>query len=198
MYFDSVRWEKQDPATARLELLGVRYDRQQLAAGELLKVTFTVKNSGQVALEGQAPEAGRRADQLATFDMADSYVYAEDECFLGAPGRSYPVFPKEAGRFRVLLGPVEAGRQPACAGDTGGYPWRWGLNGRLEPGETRDVVGYVLLKTPGSLALQAGAVHEYIGYAAQAVGGTTVTVSQEQQAPAPAAYDAALWPLAHV
>ena len=187
-----------DPGTARLEVLGVRYDRQDLAAGELLKVTFTVRNSGQVAIEGQAPEAARRPDQQGGFDLADSYVYDEAECFLGDPGQVTPAFPKEPGRFRVLLGPADSARMPACAGDAGGYPWRWGINGPLAPGETREVVGYLLLRTPGPLALQAGAIHEYVDYMGRDLAGATVTVGPERQAPAPAAYDAALRPLAHV
>ncbi len=187
-----------DPLAAKLEVLGVRYDRQQVAAGQLLKVTFTVKNSGGVAIEGQAPEAARRPDVQASFDLADSYVYDEGECFLGAPGQATPAFPKEAGRFRVLLGPADPARLPACAGDAGGYPWRWGINGALAPGETRDVVGYLLLRTPGALALQAGAINEYVDYMARGVAGTTITVTNELQPPAPAAYDEALRPLAHV
>lgn len=186
------------PTTARLDLLGVRYERQQVPAGQLLQVTFTVKNSGPVAIEGQAPEAARSADLQASFDLADSYVYDEAECFLGDPNQLTPAFPKETGRFRVLLGPVDAARQPACAGETAGYPWRWGINGRLEPGETREVVGYVLLRTPGPIALQAGAINEYVDYMAREVGAATVTVVAEQQQPAPAAYDAALQPLANV
>lgn len=187
-----------NPATARLEVLGVRYDREELAAGELLKVTFTVRNSGSVAIEGQAPEAARRSDPEGGFDLADSYVYAENECFLGDPAQTTPAFPKEEGRFRVLLGPADPARMPACAGDSGGYPWRWGINGSLAPGETREVVGYLLLRTPGPLALRAGAIHEYVDYMGRDLAGVTITVGPERQAPALTAYDAALRPLAHV
>jgi hypothetical protein len=176
----------------------VRFDRQQVAAGQLLKVTFSVKNTGPVAIEGQAPEAARNADAAASFNLDDSYVYDETECFLGAPGQSTPSFPKEQGRFRVLLGSVDDSRQPVCDGDAAGYPWRWGINGRLEPDETRDVVGYVLLRRPGELTLQAGAIHEYVGYMARGLATTSIVVSAETQPPAAAAYDAALSPLAHV
>ena len=198
VYFDSVRWVKEDPTAARLDLLNVRYDRQQVPAGQLLKVTFTVKNTGSVAIEGQAPEAARLPDLGATFDITDSYVYDEGECFLGATGQSYPAYAKEVGHFRVLLGPADVARQPTCAGGTGGYPWRWGLNGALNAGETRDVVGYVLLRTPGPVTLQAGAINEYVNYMTLGVNSTTVTVTNEPQPPAPVAYDEALQPLAHV
>ncbi|NWF80840.1 MAG: N-acetylmuramoyl-L-alanine amidase [Chloroflexi bacterium] len=196
VYFDSVRWLKEDPAAARVDLLNVRYDRLNLGAGELLKVTFTVRNSGTLPVEGQAPEAGRVAD--GSYNLADSYVYDEAECFLGAAGQAYPSYPKELGRIRLTLGPLEAGRQPACAGDSGGYPWRWGINGRLAPGETRDVVGYVRLRTPGSFSVRAGLINEYVGYFARDVAPTGVTVTAERQLPVPVAYDELLRPLAHV
>jgi hypothetical protein len=192
VYFDSVRWVKEDPAAAKLDVLGVSYDRTSVAAGELLKVTFTVKNSGPIALEGQAPEAG------SGYSPADSYVYDEGECFLGAEGQSYPAYPKEMGRVRVMLGPADPSRMPACVGDSGGYPWRWGINGRLAPGEVREVVGYLRLRTPGVLSLHAGAINEYVGYLAQGASTGTITVTPERQIPAPAAYDELLRPLAHV
>lgn len=197
VFFDSVRWVKEDPAAARLELLDVAYDRSSVAAGELLKVTFTVRNSGAVAVEGQVPEAARDPASGA-YNLADSYVYDEGECFLGADGAGYPAYPKELGRLRVTLGPAEEARQPACAGGSGGYPWRWGINGRLEPGETRQVVGYVRMRTPGTVTLRAGAINEYVGYLAEGRGAQTITVTPERQPPAPAAYDERLQPLAHV
>lgn len=181
----------------RLELLGVAYDRTSVPAGELLKVTFTVRNSGSVAVEGQAPEAARDPGTGA-YRLAESYVYDEGECFLGADAQAYPSFPKEPGRLRVTLGPTEPGRQPACTGSTSGYPWRWGINGRLEPGEVREVVGFVRIRNPGAVTLRAGAINEYVGYLADGVGTQTITVTPERRPPAPAAYDELLQPLAHV
>lgn len=198
IFFDSMHFVFENDATARLDLLNVRYDRQEVSAGELLKVTFTVKNSGSLSIESQAPEASRNSASPSGFDLDNSYVYEEGECFQGNELQSYPAFPKEAGRFRVVLGPVEAGRQPTCAGETGGYPWRWGLNGSLAPGETREIVGYIRLRTPGQFTLQAGAIHEYVGYMARSLAPTTITVQPERQMPAPAAYTDALGPKAHV
>jgi hypothetical protein len=197
VFFDSVRWVKDDPTAARAELVNVAYDRTSVPAGELLKVTFTVRNTGPVAVEGQAPEA-TRDPVTGAYNLADSYVYDEGECFLGAEGQSYPAYPKELGRLRLTLGPTESARQPACAGGSGGYPWRWGINGRLGPGETREVVGYLRLRTPGTITLRAGAVNEYVGYLADGLGTQTITVTPERQPPAAAAYDELLRPLAHV
>nr|WP_255603125.1 N-acetylmuramoyl-L-alanine amidase [Oscillochloris sp. ZM17-4] len=184
------------PATDTLELLDVQYDRDSVAAGELLKVIFTVRNSGDTTIQTQDPQAGTRPDQAASFDVANSYVYDEGECFQGAVGQGYPAYPKVADRFRVVLGAAD--RAPTCDGDSGGYPWRWGLNGSLAPGETRQVVGYLRFRELGSVTLQAGAIQEYVGYVAQGAFATTISVTAERLAPAPISYDAQLRPLAYV
>ncbi|NTV65271.1 MAG: N-acetylmuramoyl-L-alanine amidase, partial [Oscillochloris sp.] len=174
-----------------MELVSVSYDRDTLAAGELLKATFTVRNSGHVTIETQAPQAGN-------FELSDSYVYDEDECFLGATGQSYPSYPKESNRFRVMLGTSDSSRMPVCNGDSGGYPWRWGLNGSLAPGETRQVVGYLRFREPGSVTLRAGAINEYVSYMARDVFAKTITVTGERMTPVVASYNAQLQPLAYV
>lgn len=186
------------PPPASLELTNVRYERQSLAAGELLKVIFTVRNNGSTAILGQAPEAASLGMISPELAIEESHVYDEGECFMGDPAQSYPAFPKEANRFRVMLGPGDAAHQPACAGETGGYPWRWGINGSLEPGASRELVGYVRLRSPGTLNLRAGAIHEYVNYMAQDVGAATITVDSERNPPLPVVVDEQLRPLAHV
>lgn len=199
IFFDSVKWVPETQVSAGIELLNVAYDRASVAAGELLKITFTVRNSSNVTIFGQDPQAGTRPD--GSFDPANGYVYDEGECFLGAEGQNYPVYPKQTERFRVMLGPTN--RTVACAGPTGDatagfYPWRWGIDGELAPGAVRDVVGYVRFRTPGSVALQAGAIQEYVRYNATRAAPATITVTPERLSPAPASYDANLQPLAHV
>lgn len=196
VFFDSVRWVMEDPSAQKLDLVNVQYDRDSVAAGELLKITFTVHNSGSATIEGQEPQAGTLTDPSASFDLSNSYVYDEGECFLGATGQDYPAFPKQAGHFRVMLGP--SNRTVTCDGNTGGYPWRWGINGRLAPGATADVVGYVRFRTPGTVTLRAGAIHEYVNYMAQDAFAKTITVTPERLTPAPAAYDARLRPVAQI
>lgn len=181
------------PPPLNLELSDVRYERTSLPAGELLKVIFTIHNTGGVTVTGQAPEAAPLGLVATNLGIEESHVYDEGECFLSEPG-----FPKEEGRFRVMLGPVEDARQPSCPEPTGGYPWRWGISGSLAPGERRELVGYVRLRTPGEVTLRAGIIHEYVAYTAQDVAQTRIMVDRERQVPLPAAYDEQLRPLAHV
>jgi hypothetical protein len=60
------------------------------------------------------------------------------------------------------------------------------------------VVGYLRFRQPGSLTLRAGAIQEYVGYAARDVFAKTITVTPERLAPAPIGYDSQLQPLAYV
>lgn len=194
LFFDTIKWERVPDDQADVELVNVQYEPTTVAAGELLKVTFTIRNRSSVAVHGQAPEAGTRPE--GGFDLANSYAYDERECFLAPEGRDYPTFAKETERFRLVLGPTN--RDVPCGGGAGGYPWRWGINGTLQPGETRDVVGYVRFRTPGEVALQAGLVQEYVRYHQQGVAQSTIRVAEERQAPVLASYDERLQPLAHV
>lgn len=194
VFFDSIKWVPETQSRGSIELLNVRYDRNSVAVGELLKITFTVRNNSNVTIFGQDPQAGTRPD--GSFDPQNGYVYDEGECFLGAEGQNYPTYPKQTERFRLTLGPLN--RSVTCAGNTGGYPWRWGIDGALAPGETRDIVGYVRFRTPGEVTLQAGVIQEYVRYYASGVAQTSITITPEQLSPVAADYDNLLQPLAHV
>ena len=204
IFFDAIKWVPESAST-NLELVGVRFDRTTVAAGELLKVTFTVKNTGATIAHTQDPQAGTAPDGSFNSGLAgyadDAYVYDEGECFLGNSSGSYPSFPKESGRFRVVLGPTDTSGIP-CVGNFGGYPWRWGLNGDLQPGETRDIVGYVRFRNSSTgnrtLTLRAGLIQEYVRYFAEQVSPTTITITPERIAPDAAGYDELLNPLARV
>jgi hypothetical protein len=97
-----------------------------------------------------------------------------------------------------MLGTVETGRAPTCDGESGGYPWRWGLNGSLAPGETRQVVGYLRFREPGSVTVRAGAIEEYVDYVARDLFPKTITITPERLSPAPISYDDQLRPLAYI
>jgi hypothetical protein len=194
IFFDSLKWVPESADATDVQLVNVSYDRTTVPAGELLKVTFIVRNNGAAIVRGQAPQSARTPS--GAFDLSDSYAYDENECYLGSPDGSAPIFPKETSRVRVTLGALE--RSPACAGNPAGYPWRWGLNGDLAPGQQQEVVGYVRFRTPGAWTLQAGVVQEYVRYYTQGANATTITVTPERIVPVAVAYDELLRPQAQV
>jgi hypothetical protein len=179
MYFDAVKWVKEDTA-ASIALVNVSYERTRLLVGELFKVTFTVENTGSSTLYGQAPQADTAGD-LGTPDGV--HAYEQNSCFLGVPQGSGPSFPKEAGRIRLVLGVPgwDAANPGACAEPTSDYPWRWGLNAPLEPGQRQTIVGYVRLHNPGQFTVRAGVVQEYVQYYEQGVAPATVLVELDER-----------------
>lgn len=198
LFFDAVKWVP-DNSSTNVQITGVSFERTSLASGELLKATFVVKNTGDTVLQGQAPRIDLTAGGgLNTLD--NGYVYDQDECFLGNAAGSYPSFPKEDDRFRVALGWDGWDTRPnnGCTGPTSGYPWRWGLNADLAPGQQQTIVGYVRFREAGSYTLQAAIVQEYVQYYAQGIAPTTISVTSERIAPVAASYDESLQPLAHV
>jgi hypothetical protein len=183
------------PPAAQADLVGIQFPRTTIAAGELLEVRFAIRNTGQVVISGQAPQV-----DLSSMDASAAHTYFQNECFNGDPSGVSPLFPKESGKMRVVLGTPnwDAEHTGQCNGATSNYPWRWGLNGDLQPGEERTVIGYIQFRTPGTYTLQAGLVQEYVGYMAQNVGSTQITVTPELMAPEAANYDSQLRPLAQI
>lgn len=180
-------------AVTSAKLTNVEFDRTTVPSGGLVKVVFTVANDGQTTLQTQEPQAslapnGASYNDATNGDDDDAYVYDEGECYLGDGSDSYAAFPKETGRFRVALGPIDAG-DIMCNGETSGYVWRWGLNGDLPAGAnaTRTIVGYVRFRNYGTtnrqVTVRAGLVQEYVQYFSDNVGQTTITVTPEQDQP---------------
>ncbi len=183
-----------------IELLGVSVDKTTVASGEFVKFTFTIKNTGATTIRTQSPQAGT-IDGYVFNDardgrIDDSYTYDEGECYLGDGTNKYPAYPKETGRFRVVLGPTN--RNVACAGGTSGFAWRWGLNGDLAPGETRTISGYVRFRELGVVELRAGIVQENVRYFKEDFPVQSVTVAPEQTAPEVVALDGFLRAQANV
>ncbi len=181
--FDTVRWVKEIEQT-NLAVESVSYDRTMLSGGQLLGITFRVRNTGTTIIHTQAPTASSTTSPL------DGYTYDEGECFAGNSSASYPAFPKESGRIRVMLGGDGLGAD--CQANTGGYPWRWGLGDDLAPGEVRDIIGYVRFRNLGpdtrTVTLRAGAINEYVSYLAQDQGVQTITILPEADAPVSLSY----------
>ena len=198
LFFDAIKWVPDNSSTS-IQLSNVNYERTRLASGELLKVTFTVRNTGTSMLRGQAPRVDLTAGGGLN-GLDNGYVYDQDECFAGNSSGSYPSYPKEDDRFRIVLGWSGWDARPnnGCTGPTSDYPWRWGLNSDLAPGQEQTLVGYVRFRDAGTYKLQAGVVQENVQYFAQAVSPTSVTVTDEKLAPVAANYDSGLQPLAQV
>ena len=180
--FDTVRWVKDVPQ-ASIALENVSYAQTTIAGGDLLKVTFRVRNTGNVMIQTQAPDAGDPGDGRS------GYTYDEGECFAGNGAAGYPVFPKESGRFRVMLGGDVA---TDCVVSTA-YPWRWSIGGDLYPNEVREFVGYVRFRNLGpnnrQVTLKAGLIHEYVRYVAEDQGIQTITITPENDAPQSVVYN---------
>ncbi len=196
--FDAVKWVPENPQ-ANAQIVAVHFERDTIAAGELVRVDVTVRNTGSTMIVGQEP----RVDLTAGGGMnnpANAYVYEQHECFAGSPAGAFPAFPKEAGKIRITLGMPgwDALYGSGCAGPTSDYPWRWGLNRELAPGAEQTIVGYVRFHTPGTYTLRAGLIHEYVRYLAQDVGATTITVTNERTPPDAATFDEWLRPTARV
>jgi len=205
LFFDAVKWVPES-GSANVQITGVAYDRTTLASGELLKVTFTVKNTGDTTFYSQAPSVDLLAGGgLNSLD--NGYVYDQGECFAGNSTGSYPAFPKESDRLRLTLGfdgwdaankDCNAPIDPVTGKRTNDYPWRWGLNSNLGPGQQQTIVGYVRFRDPGAYTLQAGLIQEYVKYYTQGVSPTSIKVTSERITPAVANYDGGLQPLARV
>ncbi len=196
---DAINGAPPAPVVERAELTNVQYVGSPIEDGDVVQVRFTVRNTGSVTLETQGPAPG------AVEDIAPGYVYEESECFLGdRDPSSYPAFPKETRRLRVVLGGSE-GATPLganCAGGSGEYPWRWGIGGPLRPGESRTVVGYVRFHSQGTttrtITLRPNLVYEYVGYFPPAIGESTIQIAPQRRTPEVSAMDAAGMPLASV
>lgn len=192
-------------ATTSARLANVQFDRTTVPSGGLVKVSFTIVNDGQTTLQTQEPQASLAADGTAyndgTSSNDDAYVYDEGECYLGDGSDSYASFPKENGRFRVVLGPTDTSNI-MCNGETSGYVWRWGLNGELSSGATRSVVGYIRFRNYGTtnrqVTLRGGLVQEYVKYYSENIGQQMITVTPEQDQPRTAELSAGMLPQASV
>jgi hypothetical protein len=199
LFFDTIKWVPENAANTSVQLVGVQYDRSTIPSGELLKVTFTVRNTGSTTVYGQQPNVDLTAGGGLN-GLENGYVYDQDECFNGNTAGSYPAYPKESNRIRITLGMPgwDAGHANTCVGAAGDNPWRWGLNSRLAPEQQQTIIGYVRFRTPGTYQLRAGLIQEYVKYFDEGVSPATITVTPEQIAPDGAAYDAQLMPLARV
>ncbi len=194
----SIRSQVQTDVYTGLSITNVEYSAVQIAAGQLLRIRFTVANTGTVTMRGQSPRATVIQGQPDPAD--EGYVYDQDESFGGNVAGTIPNFPKEAGAVRVILGSPgwDAEHAGSLLTTTGDAPWRWGLYGDLAPGESQTVTGFVRFNRSGSYTLRAGIIEEYVMYHNQNVFEHTLVVVGDTLAPEPMVMNAALVPLATV
>ncbi len=138
-------------------IVRVSFSPQRITRGELVKVSITVKNTGNVTLRTHGPDSG--------------YVYSTLDTYASVEGGRYV---DKAHYWRV--GVDWAG---GLGAEGARYPYRWGLGKDLAPGEETTVEGYlrVLEDTP-RLRLYAGLIHEKVKYHVDKVGQQLIEVSQ--------------------
>ena len=135
--------------TSGLVVEKVEFTPTSLNAGQVLNVSITVRNDGEVAMPTQGPEPG--------------FVYEEGDTFAS---RGYPA---SASNFRVGVD-LENNRGMD-------HPYRWGFGTPLGPGETRVITGGIHLNRAQTQKYWGGLVQEYVAWIQNKVGTTSVTVA---------------------
>ncbi len=136
-----------------LEILSVVFSPTTVRVGDLLTVTFSIRNNS--------------GETLKTQDPAPGFVYEQGESF-----RSYH-FNERTDCVRVAVDYQDW--------DGVSYPYRWGLGSPLAPGETRTIQGLIHLRGPHRWKYWAGAVREWIqwyqGFLSQTVIESTYAIT---------------------
>ncbi len=144
------------PGRPRGELVSVTFTPTELYAGTLVRVDFTVRNTGEVDLLTQGPPPGFTYEESQSFDSAG--------------------FPKVEGCFRVGVD---------FEGNTGiPNPFRWGLPDRLPPGQETTVTGFIRLRSTRQWRFTASLVQEFVRYQQQGVFAQDVVTLPAPTSPA--------------
>lgn len=142
--------------TPALQVLKVDISPQRVMLGEAISVTITVKNVGNTPLRTEGPLMG--------------YTYTTDSSYSSIEGGKYGV---KAGLWRVGVD---------WDGNSGGgapyrYPFRWGFDHTLMPGETAVTGGkIVILKQERTMWFYAGVLQEGVRIVWDRLGRTQVKV----------------------
>jgi hypothetical protein len=123
--------------------------------GNLLEVRVTVTNPSVATIVSGGPDPG--------------FVYEEGQDY-NAVG-----FPKVSDEYRFALDLGLPSTTP--------NPYRWGFGPPIAPGETREVVGYVRLKSLGRRACAVSTVKELVDYLVEDQFPTTITSAPPPVAP---------------
>jgi hypothetical protein len=130
-----------------VRLTGVTFSPAAIASGGVLQVSFTVENQGGTPAPTHDPfPPGHR--------FSEGQAVADD-----APTGAWRIGVDYQGRASPL-----------------DHPYRWGLGGALQPGESRTITGSIVLNTPSVREYWAGIVEEKIAWKSDRSGVTIITV----------------------
>jgi hypothetical protein len=136
-------------------LTRVEFAPAALAPGEVLRVRITVENDSD--------------EPLTTQDPPPDFVYEEGDSYLSRG------FVEQAGAVRV--GVDFDGRSGID------HPYRWGLGGTLQPGESATITGGIRLRTPQARTYWAGLAREQIAWLVTRQAMQTIRVSAPGPSP---------------
>jgi hypothetical protein len=124
------------PGPTNAELVNVSMAPATIYSGSTVRVDFTVRNNGNRPMYTQGP--------------SPQHIYREGEDFVDAEPNRFE------GMYRVGVN---------FSGNDGlPNPWRWGLPGQLNPGETTTVTGLIRLDSIREWELTASLVCELVRY----------------------------------
>lgn len=140
-------------ATLSSSLLSVQWSSLSLKTGDVLTITFTIQNIGDIALATQAPAPG--------------FTYQTSENFQSKGFASLPA------TFRVGVDFT-----PKTISLT--YPFRWGLGGELSPGSVVTITGNIKIGSTSKVCLQVfgGLIYEPSTFVADRVNPVTICLNQ--------------------
>ncbi|CAN5566027.1 hypothetical protein BH24CHL1_BH24CHL1_01070 [soil metagenome] len=125
--------------TESVELVDFQVEPAVVEPDGLVTVRVTVRNPGTTVLRTQGPDPG--------------FIYRESQNY-------------ETTGFEKIEGCYRWGVEFAGAGPTVN-PYRWGFGKPLDPGEEREIVGFIRVEDLGERIATAALVKEYVGYYAQ-------------------------------
>lgn len=125
--------------TESVELVDFQVQPAIVEPDGLITVTVRVRNPSSTVLRTQGPDPG--------------FIYRESENY-------------ESTGFEKVEGCYRWGVEFAGAGATIN-PYRWGFGEPLEPGEERELTGFIRVEGLGERIATAALVKEYVGYYAQ-------------------------------
>lgn len=130
-------------------ITSVTFTPTTLAVGQVVTVSITVRNNGDIPLQTQGPDP--------------TFAYEEGDTFVTRG------FADTQGAFRVG---VDFDQRAGID-----HPYRWGLGAPLAPGQATTITGTIRLKIARTQGYWAGLVQERVAWAVDRQGTQVVTVS---------------------